>query len=381
MIPLRDESGNILGYAKLMRDLTARRLAEEALRTSEERYRLAVENVRDYAIFHLDPEGHITSWNQGAERIKGYTEEEVLGRHFRIFYTEEDVRTGKPEWELEMAAREGRCEDEYWRVRKDGRKFWGNEIVTALRTENGTLLGYVKISRDLTRRRQAEEERLAAEREASVLAERHRMAQELHDTLAQGFTGIKLQLEAAEYVLEEDREEAKRHLQRARKMANESQVEARRTIRALRIYALETRALEVALAHLVRDNALHSVIDTQFRMEGVPQPLPAPLESELFRIAQEALTNALRHSEAVHIVLELIYGETALQLRIQDDGRGFDPYRSEQHGFGLLGIRERVERIGGTLHLQSRPGHGTTVEVTLDLLQKTEEHNQKDGSV
>jgi PAS domain S-box-containing protein len=363
LTPILDQSGEIQGFAKIMRDLTAQREAEETLRANEERYRLAVENVKDYAIYHLDPEGYITTWNQGAERIKGYTEPEVLGQHFRLFYTVEDIQNGKPEWELEVAAREGRCEDEYWRVRKDGQIFWGNEIITALRTDAGKLLGFIKISRDLTQRRQAEEERIAVEREASVLAERHRLAQELHDTLSQAFTSIKLQLEAAEEALEVAPEETKVHLARARDLARQSQVEARRTIRALRLYALETRALQIALAHLAQENVAGAGIDAKFQVEGAIFSLPAPVESELFRIAQEALTNAVRHAGARNVLLELAYSPTTVRLRVRDDGRGFDPTAVTGGGFGLQGIRERAARLGGTLTLESKPGQGTEIAV------------------
>jgi len=373
MTPILDESGAFLGYAKIMRDLSARRQAEEALRASEERYRLAVENVQDYVIYHIDPHGVVTSWNKGAERIKGYTESEVLGQHFRLFYTEEDIRSGKPEREMEIAARDGRCEEEYWRVRKGGQRFWGNEIMTALRTETGELLGFIKISRDLTQRRLAEEERIAAEREASVLAERHRMAQELHDTLAQGFTGIKLQLDAAEEALEDAPKEAKACVLRARDIAQESQVEARRTIRALRLYALETRELGVALSHLVQDSTTGSEMEAQFQMTGSPYPLPAPVESEIFRIAQEALTNAMRHSGARRLLVELAFAETTVRLRVRDDGQGFDPEAAGHAGFGLQGIRERVKRLGGSLRLQSAPGQGTELDVTVDTSARSGE--------
>src|ERR1051326_1328319 len=119
---------------------------------------LLVESVQDYAIFVLDPDGYILSWNQGARRRKGYTASEVIGRHFSIFYPPEDVARGKTTWELEVAAREGRFEDEGWRIRKDGTRFWANVVLTALFDKSGTLVGYGKVTRDLTERRQAEEE-------------------------------------------------------------------------------------------------------------------------------------------------------------------------------------------------------------------------------
>jgi PAS domain S-box-containing protein len=120
-------------------------------------YRLLVESVRDYGIFVLDPTGHIASWNEGAERIKGYTAEEIIGRHFSTFYPEEDKLAEKPKMELEGAIRDGRFEDEGWRVRKDGTQFWANVIITALRTESGELVGFAKVTRDLTERRAAEQ--------------------------------------------------------------------------------------------------------------------------------------------------------------------------------------------------------------------------------
>ena len=123
--------------------------------------RLLVKTVRDYAIFVLDPTGHVASWNDGAQRIKGYSAAEIIGRHFSVFYPEEDIASGKPKWELERAAEQGRFEDEGWRVRKDGSRFWANVVITALRDEEGKLVGFAKVSRDLTERRAAEQRAMA----------------------------------------------------------------------------------------------------------------------------------------------------------------------------------------------------------------------------
>jgi PAS domain S-box-containing protein len=157
---LRNSVGNLLGYAKVTRDLTDRRRAEERLRASDERFRLLVEGVKDYAIFMLDPRGCVASWNIGAERIKGYRANEIIGQYFARFYPEEDVRAGKCEMELERASRDGRFEDEGWRVRKDGTRFWANVVITALHSNSGEVLGFAKVTRDLTERRAAELERL-----------------------------------------------------------------------------------------------------------------------------------------------------------------------------------------------------------------------------
>ncbi|MEP7066810.1 MAG: PAS domain S-box protein [Gemmatimonadota bacterium] len=158
---LYDDDGTHVGFAKVTRDLTIRRAAEEALRVSEERFRLLVQNVKDYAIFMLSPSGSIISWNEGAERIKGYTASEIIGKHFSIFYPDEVNESGKPAFELVVASREGRFEDEGWRVRKDGTLFWANVIITAVRNANGELIGFGKVTRDLTERRAAQEQAIA----------------------------------------------------------------------------------------------------------------------------------------------------------------------------------------------------------------------------
>jgi formate hydrogenlyase transcriptional activator len=142
-----------------------RNLAEVNLQNSEENFRLLVEGVKDYAIFMLDPDGREATWNTGVERIKGYRAEQIIGQHFSVFYTTEDIESGKPDRELKIATSEGRLEDEGWRVRQDGSRFWANVVITALRGENGELLGFSKVTRDFTDRKKAEEAlRLSEER-------------------------------------------------------------------------------------------------------------------------------------------------------------------------------------------------------------------------
>jgi PAS domain S-box-containing protein len=173
---LHDGKGEITGFAKVTRDMTARRHAEEELRQSTEIFQLLVSSVRDYAIFMLDPNGNIATWNKGAERIKGYKPEEIIGSHFSRFYTEEDKANHKPERELEIARREGSVEDEGWRVRKDGTRFWANVVITAVFDRTGELRGFAKVTRDISDRKEAEETRraLLEQREARLLAEEER---------------------------------------------------------------------------------------------------------------------------------------------------------------------------------------------------------------
>ena len=163
------ESGGERSVLTVIRDITDRKRAETALRSSEERFRLLVEGASDYAIFMLDPEGRVASWNSGAERIKGYRAEEILGQHFSKFYPQESIERGKPQHELEVASAEGRYEDEGWRIRKDGSRFWANVIITAMRGKDGQLKGFSKVTRDFTDRKGAEES-LVLELSKAVLA-------------------------------------------------------------------------------------------------------------------------------------------------------------------------------------------------------------------
>jgi hypothetical protein len=155
--PIHGSDGELLGFSKVTRDLSERRRQEQALQDSERSLRLLIDSVQDYAIFRLDPQGHVASWNGGAQRINGYKARDILGKHFSIFYPPEAVAAGWPQEELRRAAEAGRFEDEGWRVRKDGSRLWANVLITALRDEHGTLVGYAKVTRDLTERRRQEE--------------------------------------------------------------------------------------------------------------------------------------------------------------------------------------------------------------------------------
>jgi PAS domain S-box-containing protein len=196
-------------------------------------YRLLVETVRDYAIFVLDPKGFVRTWNPGAMRFKGYAPDEIIGRHFSTFYPQSDIDAGKPEHELEVATRTGRFEDEGWRIRKDGSRFWANVIITALRNEAGDLVGFAKVTRDLTERRQTElqAQRLAAEEAARAHAElRTEELKRLYEQLQSQATELEAQQEESE-ALTEELEQSAESLQSALEQAESATRVAQRSER------------------------------------------------------------------------------------------------------------------------------------------------------
>ena len=186
---MRDATGTLRGFSKITRDISERRRYEETLRLSEERFRLLVESVKDYAIFMLDPEGRVVSWNAGAQRIKGYAAQDVIGRHFSVFYTEEARRRKWPDQELSSARQQGRFEDEGLRVRKDGTTFWANVVLTPVYDREGVRRGYAKITRDLTERQRIEALEQAERQANEFLA---MLAHELRNPLAPMANALKL---------------------------------------------------------------------------------------------------------------------------------------------------------------------------------------------
>lgn len=153
--PLKDEQGRHIGFVKITRDLTERKEAEEKLRLSEERYRRMFDGIKDFALITLDDKGHVTSWNEGARRISGYEENEIMGHYFATFYPEQDIQMGKCEYELQEAALTGKFEDEGWRIRKDGTRYWASVLISSIRNSHGKVIGFTKVIRDITERKRA----------------------------------------------------------------------------------------------------------------------------------------------------------------------------------------------------------------------------------
>ncbi|MDQ3787923.1 MAG: PAS domain S-box protein [Actinomycetota bacterium] len=364
---LFDETGELRGFGKVTRDMTERRNTEQALRESEERFRLLVQGVRDYGIFMLDPAGHIISWNVGAQRINGYEEHEILGTHFSVFYPPEDIAEGKPDRELREAITEGRLEDEGWRLRKDGTRFWANVIITPLFDETGKLRGFGKVTRDMTEHRNAE--RALAERrlllghlvEAQEL-ERRRIAWDVHDDSIQAMVavGMRLQLLAAR-LPEQDRPVVSQLEESVRASVNR----LRNLVVHLRPTAIDEHGLVPALSGYLRDVVSTWGITTELTNELSVEPTTATAVT-IFRICQEALANVRKHAGATHVDIRLTSVNGGTQAEVRDNGHGFPtpvPHVTNRN-FGLIEMRERAETAGGWCSVTSTQ-EGTTVQFWL----------------
>jgi PAS domain S-box-containing protein len=372
--------------------------ARIALRRTEQRFRLLVDAVQDYAIFMLDVEGHVSSWNTGAARIKGYGVSEIIGKHFSIFYTEEDIRAGKPARELEVAAREGRFEDEGWRLRKDGSRFWANVILTAIRDDTGTLIGFGKVTRDYTEKILASEalrkemvERTEAQRklhdsEKSLRQlslrllqtqdeERRRIGRDLHDSVGQYLVGLKMKVDSLKSAAERTQLEDISELAQCSQMIEEAIKEVRTISYILFPPMLEELGLKSAIPWYLEGFTKRSGIKTAFEISPEFDRIRGALELALFRVLQESLTNVHRHSGSATAIVRLYSNGPTVVLQVTDEGKGTLTKNLEgpahdlmgAFGVGLRGMSERMRQLGGDLRVSSTEG-GTTVTATLPLL-------------
>lgn len=367
-------------------------------RQIESRFRLFVESVQDYALFLLDPKGNVTSWNRGAARIKGYQASEIIGKNFSNFYPEEDIRARKPEMELEVAAREGRFEDEGWRLRKDGSRFWASVIITAIRDDSGNLVGFGKVTRDITEKMQAQaaldrvnqelrkevlERKLAehrvvqSERSLRSLSlhllrtqdeERKRIGRDLHDSLGQVLTAMKLSLAAINGKSDEDQAAIATCLG----LADDCIREVRTISYLLYPPMLEELGLKSAIPWYLDGFAQRSGIKTSFECSADFQRLPRDMELALFRLLQEALTNVHRHSESLVAEVRLHSDGNNAVLEIRDAGKGLPEEifgksnSTPATGVGLRGMDERMRQLGGRLEISSN-GNGTTLTAIVPI--------------
>ena len=389
--PIRDEDGTLLGFAKVTRDLTERKRAEEELRRSEERFRLLVQGVTDYAIYMLDPDGRITSWNAGAERFKGYSAEEIIGEHFSRFYTPEEASAGTPAKALATALADNHFEAEGWRVRKDGSRFWANVVIDPIRNFEGSLIGFAKITRDLTERREAQ---IALEktREAFFHAQKMDAIGQLTGGVAHDFNNLLSaiigSLDLAERRAASGADTGK-FLRNARLAAERGATLTQRMLSFARKQELKLESVD--LVSSVRDMAdlIARTLGGETRVEtlfddGLPPARAdaAQLELALLNLVVNA-RDAMPSGGRILITARQDCGSDGpyVILSVTDDGEGMDsetlrkatePFFTTKGvgrgtGLGLPMVLGMAEQCGGRLLLHSIAGKGTTAELWLKV--------------
>ena len=372
---VRDSSANPLYLFIQVQDITARVATEESLRQSEERFRLLVESVRDYGIFILDPEGHISSWNAGAQRIKGWTADEIIGEHFRIFYRQEERDRKHPEYELEVAKAEGRYEEEGWRVRRDGTMFWANVVITALRDPDGTLVGFAKVTRDVSDRHELllERERVAKERTEFLAMTAHELRGPI--TLLQGFSDL---LHASWRQLQDsERDEMLDSLVRASTRLQRL-VDDLLTSSRLEAGVLDVRPQPLALSGPVRalanELAPGSIVEIPESVVAMTDP------TRLQQMLGNYLNNAVRYG-APPIRVTATPHDDVVDIAVVDSGPGinsdiamrlFEKFAHGGHddstGLGLFIVRELARAQGGDAFLDdTATGDGSRFVLRLPL--------------
>ncbi|MFG2592077.1 PAS domain S-box protein [Streptomyces sp. NPDC048438] len=338
---------------------------KQAAPLSETAFTLLVQGVLDYGIFMLDPQGYIISWNAGAERIKGYGAADILGQHFSVFYPPEDQSSGKPQWELETAVAEGRLEDEGWRVRQDGSRFWANVVITALWDDKGVLQGFGKVTRDMSERRAAqqalsERRRLFNHLVQAQETERRRIAWDVHDDSIQAMVAVGMRLELlAERVSEAHSAE----LQRLDTTVREAIGRLRSLTFRLHPPGIDRHGLVEGLAsHL--DDVVRSSWGMAYSFDHQLDREPTPETAiTIFRIVQEALLNVHKHARGSRVDVRVKSADGGILTQVMDDGTGEPmPMDGIREHFGVIEMRERAETAGGWWSMHSRPGTGTTVE-------------------
>src|SRR3989475_676229 len=480
--------------------------AQGVARESEQRFALLVESVRDHAIIGLDPSGRVVSWNASAEHVEGYKAKEIIGRSFSCFYTPEDAAAGRPAENLRHAAERGRCEVQGWRVRKDGSRFWADVVISPVRNGTGSLLGFAKVTRDLTERRRVEEalrereallratfeqaavgiavagldarfvrtnqvfqrmlgytdaelesltyaditypddlprnrqlmaelaegkrsaftlekrycrkdgapiwvqvtvsalpsedgeprlfvgvieditERrraqeqlhrhreqlrdLAARLEAAREAERTRIAREIHDELGQALTALKIDLAWLRRRLPKPAPELAGKVDGMEAILDDTAGAIQRIATELRPGVLDELGLQAAIQWQAREFETRTRIACRVGMAAEPPAVDASRATAAFRIFQEALTNVARHAGATRVLVRFTLSAQALELRVEDDGRGIsEGALADSRSLGLLGIRERATSLGGTVTITGERGRGTTLTLTLPSLE------------
>jgi PAS domain S-box-containing protein len=357
-------------------------------------FRLLVEGIRDYAIFVLDPDGRVLTWNPGAQNLKGYAKEEIVGQHFSKFYPAEAVASGWPQRELALAQKEGRFADEGWRVRKDGTTFWASVIISTLHAPDGSLAGFAKVTQDLTERRKVDEhvqtlnqelrqrvteldesrrlielrtlelQKLSARLLNVQDEERRRIARELHDDLGQQLVALKMELSKIGG--------GGKALDEANQLADSAVASVRNLSYLLHPPLLDEAGLRAALHWYVDGMAQRSKIQITLTITPpIFSRLSKDIETTIFRVVQESLTNIYKYSGSENARVEIDKQPDSVLVRVRDFGRGIAQNviahsRTPTMGVGITGMRERVRQFGGELTV-TRAEPGTLVEARIPL--------------
>lgn len=334
----------------------------ERLQDSDRQLRLFIDSVRDYALIALDTNNCVTSWNAGAERILGYEEHEILGKPGSVIFTPEDIEGGNMQLEFDTARQTGRAEDERWHVRKDGSRFWGSGVLARIDDEEGNLVGYGKVMRDLTERNARQQRNLLTVQEN----ERRRIARELHDDLVQRLAVLEIGLARIRRGLPPEAADIGLELLRLEQQTGMLSNDVRRLSHQLHPSVVDDLGLCTALESIVEEFQRDQGQEFTFLCEGVPEKIPTNIATAIYRIAQEALRNIAKHASGPG-GLRVIGEGRMLHLTVSDAGPGFDVPAAYRGGLGILSMKERTQLLGGQFSVTSNAGGSTTVDVLVPL--------------